>query len=311
MAKFQIPRRTPTENRSSKLVIDMTDEMYEILRGALLGDGALSIGVNSVNARFVYSSKSYQHVEYVAKGFMDYGRITEADRFDPRTKKYNHVCYFHSKVSKTFTDEYHKWYIDGVKHIPSDLLLTPLTCLIWYIGDGCLRNTKTNSQRIILATNCFDKQEIETILLPQLKEFEASLEKVRDEQYVVRIGKKKNIKKFLAYIGSCPFSDYEYKWKVKENIRGAAGQSMYYDDENEFVFMYESGLSSYKIAKIYGCSDSNVLYVLNKNGINRNITRKPNYNKWDFNYLANLENDNPVVQYKIDAVKRYLEYSRI
>lgn len=39
LKRYQIPTRDYTGSRASQLVIDMTDEMYEVLRGALLGDG--------------------------------------------------------------------------------------------------------------------------------------------------------------------------------------------------------------------------------------------------------------------------------
>ena len=54
-----------------------------------------------------------------------------------------------------------------------------MTCLIWYIGDGGICNSsKHNGQFIKLATNCFDKEEQESILLTQLIDFDARLCKV-------------------------------------------------------------------------------------------------------------------------------------
>ena len=304
---YNIPKRSPYELHKSNLKIPMTDEMYQILRGALLGDGSLCMSKNSVNASFRYSSKSKQHVEFVTKEFLDYGQISEKDRYDKRTQKYYHQCLYYSKAAEVFTKEYYKWYINDVKHIPNDLVLTSLMCLIWYIGDGCLRgSSSSNTQDIILATNSFDKNEIEKILLPQLNEFEAKLYLVKNEQYTIRIGKRKNVVSFLNYIGECPFEDYAYKWVIKEHVKAGAGDSLFFDDENEVIFLYQYGFSSGQIAKIFGCSDSNVLYVLNKN----NIQKSRRYKKesdLDFQYLENFKYDESHKDYEVRAINKFLD----
>ena len=227
MKIYDIPTRNWTEIRSSKLVIPMTDIMYETLRGALLGDGSLTVPQNGMNAIFRYSSKSRQHVEYITKDFIKYSTgngLSEKDRYDKRTNKYYHQVVFSSRSSKTFTDEYYKWYFDDKKHIPSDLILTPHMCLCWYIGDGCLRTKHSgNVQELILCTNCFNIEEINQILLPQLNRFEAKSYYINTsvdgkENYAICIAKKDNIKNFLDYIGHCPFEDYQYKWNIKPKL---------------------------------------------------------------------------------------------
>ena len=200
----------------------MTDEMYEVLRGALLGDGYMR--KPAVNANFSYSSKSFQHVDYVCKHFINYASneyIKYRKRYDKRTDKFYEVYEYNSIASPTFTVEYNKWYFDGIKHIPTDLKLTPLMCKVWYLGDGSLINYKNcNSQRLMLYTNGFNKKELEDIILPQLKHFNAVLQKMNKEKmddtgYAIRIGAKEDIIKFIEYIGKCPFEDYAYKWNVK------------------------------------------------------------------------------------------------
>ena len=204
----------------TQLIVNMTDEMYEILYGALLGDGSLRC--LKTNADFYYCSKSYQHVEYVCRLFIKSignGCISYRERHDKRTQKTYPIYSYRSPASKTFTEEYHRWYKEGIKHIPQDLVLTPLICKIWYIGDGSFIKQKNKSQRLMLYTNGFLKDEIEHILLPQLSAFEPRLQKMDNKKidgtgFAIRIGKKENIVKFLNYIGQCPFEDYSYKWNI-------------------------------------------------------------------------------------------------
>jgi len=128
----------------------------------MLGDGSLIIHKNGTNAYLSYLSKSKQHVEYVMNYFDTFltdARYYDSSSFDKRTNKE----YFHTSAKThalpLFTEQYNRWYPDGIKHIPHDLKLTPLACLIWYIGDGCLMNG--NTQAIKLSTQCFLKEEQE------------------------------------------------------------------------------------------------------------------------------------------------------
>ena len=249
--------------------------MYEILRGAVLGDGSLQISHNSVNAYFSYTSKSYQHIYYVVKDFLEYGTgtgIRHNDVYDNRTGKIYHKYQFATVVSPTFTEEYNRWYVDKVKHIPEDLVLTPLMCKIWYLGDGCLRNTNHNNvQDVILCTNCFEKDEIERILIPQLQEFDAStyyVSKRSDgkDSYVIRIGKKEKIFDFLEYIGDCPFDDYSYKWDVKPQLLNGA-QGKYNKFADEWIELYSNGVPVCDISKMYKATDKAVENTLKNHRI--------------------------------------------
>lgn len=275
MKKYNIPTRDFSELNTSTLIIPMTDIMYETLRGALLGDGSLQISKNGINATFTYTSKSRQHVEYIVKDFINYSTccgLNEKDRFDKRTGKYYHKVDFRSKASSVFTQEYNKWYVDGVKHIPKDLVLTQHMCLCWYLGDGCLRNCKrNNTQEIILCTNCFELDEIKTILLPQLKQFDpkiynAGTSKSGKQNYTIAIAKKHNIKKFLDYIGECPFEDYKYKWDIKPGLLSGP-YAKYNKFANEWVDLYNSGKSIHDISQNYKCPERAIELTLKNNYI--------------------------------------------
>ena len=155
----------------------LSKEQLEVLYGAMLGDGCLVKHKNGTNALFSYLSKSRQHVEFVANYFKEYWSATEikdGEYYDIRT----HKSYYNSRIRthslEIFTKEYNRWYRDGYKHIPKDLKLTPLMCLVWYIGDGCICNSK-KTQYIKLATQCFLMEEQQEILIPQLQEFEDKL----------------------------------------------------------------------------------------------------------------------------------------
>lgn len=274
MKKYNISARNNSEIHSSKTIISMTEDMYSILRGAILGDGSLKIEKNGINASFSYTSKSYQHVYYVVKDFLKYGSgngIINNDIYDERTDKSYHKYQFRTVASPTLTEEYYKWYINKIKHIPKELVLNSLMCKVWYLGDGCLRNSHHNTQDIILCTNCFKKEEIEEILLPQLSSFNAELYKAADlkngeESYTIRIGKKDDIKRFLDYIGDCPFDDYKYKWDIKPKLLNGT-QGKYNRFAHEWIELYKSDNTISNIARMYNATDNAVENTLRNHWI--------------------------------------------
>lgn len=251
--------------------IVLTKIQQEVLYGALLGDGCLQISKKGKNASFNYLSRSKQHVKYVMDFFKNFWigkEIKDSCVFDKRTSKE----YFHSSLRTytniTFTEEYFKWYKNNKKHIPKDLKLTPTICLIWYIGDGGICHTK-RSEHIKLSTQCFSKKELENILLPQLKRFEASLMKAdigkdKKQQYFIYIPHRKE-KDFLNYIGNCPFDEYQYKWNIKEYIYSIP--TCHKENEQKFCEMYRNNMSYYAIAKLFKIEPAAVKYYLVKNKI--------------------------------------------
>lgn len=264
--------------------------MLEILNGSMLGDGCLYKHKNAINAQFCYTSKLYQHVEYVTKPFWDYkcgDGIKETVVHDKRTNKDYKRYEFKTVVSESLTKEYNRWYPDNIKHIPEDLVLTPLTCLIWYIGDGCLfGNNKCTSQEIKIATDCFEKDELVRIILPQLQRFNPTLSKngiskSGKEKYQIRIRPKEKVVEFLNYIGECPFEDYQYKWNVKE--RKTPSYKDYYE---EWEKLYLDGVKYVEIARMYDCDPSTVWHYLNNNNLRKPfVGYRKYYKEWEERYL--------------------------
>lgn len=110
--------------------------------------------------------------------FLTEAGYCDSSYYDKRTNKTYYRTKAKTKAKEIFTEQFRRWYPDKKKHIPANIKLTPLVCLIWYIGDGGLLNSNNNrSQTIKLSTHCFKKEEQELYLLPQLIQFEAKLKK--------------------------------------------------------------------------------------------------------------------------------------
>lgn len=209
--------------------IILNDCQKEIIDGELLGDGFLTpciINNRNVNSRFIYCTLQREYLEWLINelNILDFKDIAE---FIQMRWKRNISFKSNTKANPALTAIHKRWYkldlkrnnkYSFTKHIPRDLILTSLICRGWYIGDGSLCKTRKS---ITLATDSFIKKEQEQILLPQLNKlgFEARLykhgiNKMGEQQYIIYIPKR-NVQKFLNYIGPCPVKCYEYKWGGK------------------------------------------------------------------------------------------------
>lgn len=252
--------------------MELSTIQQQVLDGAMLGDGSLIIPKNGVNAYLSYQSKSEQHVKYVISYFQEFltgAGYYNGSYFDKRTEKEYYYTKAKTCALQIFTRQQKRWYKNKIKTLPQDLVLTPLICLIWYIGDGGL--IKANkSQYIKLSTQCFSKKEQEKVLLPQLKQFEATLikadlNKQGEQQYFIYIPHRK-IKLFLNYIGSCPFPDYSYKWNYQEYKNFCLAHNP--DFISNIISFFNQGASAGTIAKYLGVDRSTVVKYLKLNGIN-------------------------------------------
>lgn len=132
-----------------------------------------------------------------------------------------------------------RWYQHGDresshKQIPDGFRLTPLSGLLWYLGDGSIvrKSTKERSQVISLATNGFALAGLRGILKPQLvqilrcKSNEVAIQADRRVKgypasgYAIRVPAR-YVPRWLQFIGPCPetVSSYRYKWDYRETVR--------------------------------------------------------------------------------------------
>mgnify|MGYP003293055012 CR=1 FL=1 len=256
------------QNKNEEIVL--SDIQLNFLYGGLLGDGCLYLHKRGTNAQFIYTSKSYQHTEYVSKPFTEFlnnARIINYKYFDERTQKQYENYSFRTICNPAFTKVYNSWYSNGIKHIPNSLKLNPVICLIWYIGDGGICHSN-RSEFIKLSTHCFDRDEQESILIPQLSDFGAKLMKSDfdingNQQYFIYIPHRFE-NSFLNYIGDCPFNDYKYKWDVSPYKNFYLPNNK--DKISQMIKLFENGKSSGTIAKLVGVDRSTVMKYLKLNG---------------------------------------------
>ncbi len=236
MMKFNILRRSGSESISMARKRDFTlynefvfnQNQQEIFDGLMLSDGFLH-GDYHVHTNAQYTSNYLQPCKY--KEFLNHIRcilpLGYSNNYIRETyekggfgndKKYK-TFRLRSLSSSTLLKERKRWYPNGKKIVPKDLVLTPKMLLYLFLGDGSFgglgpRTTPEYTRSLSLHTQSFTKQE-NLFLMKQLLNFgiKSTLGRryLNETQYFIRI-RNKSVKTFFDLIGKCPVKCYEYKW---------------------------------------------------------------------------------------------------
>lgn len=207
--------------RFNNIDIKLTQKQIEILEGELLGDGYLYRMKKTHNACFILGSVEGGHVKHISK-------VLPSEVFGKKPFRLvdNSRGYGDGKIWRLdtlhlpiFTKSYERWYPNGKKIVPKDLILTPTTCSYWYIGDGTYNK---EGHTIGLFTNSFSADDIDN-LVNQLRErgIECKRQKIhtrnnRKLEWYIAINVK-GASTFLKYIGEPILDCYRYKWSSYES----------------------------------------------------------------------------------------------
>jgi len=220
LRRFRIPTRSHSVAGSNALTnhINLSSEAIEFLNGSLLGDGHLNHQSKWASA-YSQGSKFQEFLVWTAQKLANYGieQVGRIYKSITRLPKYNKKYTVYSYCSKSYAELMklrRKWYSKGdsskkpefQKVIPFFLKLTPLTCLMWYLGDGSV-----NSRSVTLSTVNFTVYEIDFL---RGKLDRLGFETTRLKGKTIHI-LTKSTKGFLDYIGDCPVECYKYRWKIR------------------------------------------------------------------------------------------------
>lgn len=186
---------------------NLTFEAMDWINGELLGDSSLEQR-SPLSARFLHTSKYLEYACYIRDtlegfGVERVGRIIKRlpTNFGDPVYTYGSRNYIELLPIRMY------WYPEGKKVVPKYIKLTPVTCRQWYIGDGSFHE---RDKFIRLHTNAFPISDVEW-LVRQLAEIGISASR-QPNSNVIRIFCC-STKDFLNYIGNCPVSCYQYKWR--------------------------------------------------------------------------------------------------
>jgi hypothetical protein len=135
-----------------------TDEHRSLINGSLLGDGYLTKPKYG-NSAFT-KNQCVAHYDYLLWHHEVMGDLSSSlikSSTNAEGKQYwRHR--FSTRSHPWFTEARRKWYPEGKKIIPHDLVLDPLTVAVWFFDDG---SNVLSSRLVSFATHCFSSEEVD------------------------------------------------------------------------------------------------------------------------------------------------------
>lgn len=227
LRRFQIPIRSyPEFTFSRNLHVALEVELLEVLNGLLLGDGHLNR--NKWSSSYQHGSKFKGPLKWLSRklerlGIEQVGRIRRRETtlagypdkkhtyFDYSSRSYVELKALQTKWYRPATEKEKAKGRRFFKIVPIDLILTPITCLHWYIGDGYLGSS--THRGIGLSTQCFERAEVD-FLVTSLTDL--GFKATQGKEKTIRIWTQSKLD-FLDFIGPCPIevkNFFGYKWGV-------------------------------------------------------------------------------------------------
>lgn len=275
-----------------KLLVDdmpkqLTKYQEEVLNGLMLGDGCIYRHTDTCKPHLTVVrsqvDRDYLTDNYnVFKDFCKEGRgVIDGSVFDKRTGNTNFFSKFVTRRCEALIPYYKRWYPNREKHVPQDIILTPLTLAIWFSDDGSIRNSCSEWRfQLQLSTDSFSKQEVDIL--------KRKIEIICNEKfYIVGDADKKNLRIGAADSGTRAFikiiDNYLPKsmnrkaiWKTKEarfysnqpvsksKMENGEGRSL---EKEKIKKLISQNKSISEISKIFGIGKSGMRKRISKYGI--------------------------------------------
>jgi hypothetical protein len=154
----------------------VTGRCQQIFDGVILSDGGLKLPQGYKNSYFAMAQSREERLDWmtsIREVLVALGVQCESPK--PRQCVSRGKTFFQwwlqSHVSPWLTEQYYRWYPNGVKIVPPNIIITPITLANWFMGDGSSgwqRNDPRYSAHVELATNKFSPYDI-SILEEQLR----------------------------------------------------------------------------------------------------------------------------------------------
>lgn len=217
LRKFEIPIRSATEQKRilyPSKEFELSKSCLGFLDGLLLGDG--SIPRNQYNSRsYTQVCKHKEYLDYIEKRLKNFGIVISPIRGrwikDYRCKNGGYKEYFlQTRRYGTFDILRKRWYRNGKKIIPRDIVITRDTILQFYLCDGnYYREVRLCVSGFNLNYVKFLKKLIEKNINVEPRLITSPSLNGNADLAI----KKSDVGKFIKFIGESPVKCYKYKWK--------------------------------------------------------------------------------------------------
>lgn len=190
-------------------------QQIDLLDGHLLGDASI---VNpkprkpNSSCRIVQACKHPEYIQYLTDTMAVYCNkpVKSAYVYDKRTQKSYPRNWIQSPATQWLAHQRKRWYPNGKKLLPDDIVITQELLLRFFLDDG----TSGTTGGLYLATDDFPAKDTERLasLISGFCNFKVAIHKSGTKgQYRLYVTAPYK-KEFLSIIGDCPVDVYRYKW---------------------------------------------------------------------------------------------------
>jgi hypothetical protein len=147
----------------------LTPLQEQVLIGKMLGDGTFAIKTNDGmnTAHVAWGQKEEAYTDWCIKTLGDL-----ALKSKPQVSGYGTTMHrAHTKNTVAIYNTFNHWYSSGVKEVPEDIKLTPISMAFWYMDDGALTHFDGQEDRVRFATNGFSYKSCQH-LVRELNKFD-------------------------------------------------------------------------------------------------------------------------------------------
>lgn len=255
----------------------LSDCQAAALDGVLLG-GAMLRGVKNAYLRVKQCSAHREYVSHLRELFRPFsnevrdvrsriparvdGKISNSlDHWDGR---WTSASCFQTHCHPLFTVQWRRWYVNGRKIIPADLILSWRSIAYWYADDG---NNNQARKTVTLCANNFTVDEVERLVSMLGQKGVICHRITRNDQSLISVGKKSYFE-FLDQVRPFfPWSCFSHKVdtsKTRATREGWGGYKLSMNDARTIRKMYETDRFTQKqLAAVFGVSQGMIGRIIN------------------------------------------------
>ena len=256
-----IPLRNKSDSVSiasgelDKSISHMTETVVEWVDGYLLGDGYINFRKPTfVSSRFRIDSTEKDWVIYGMSGLKGYSP-REPKLYDNTTERRpNPIWMAQTLMHPDINSQAVRWYSgpNQTKKIPTDVRITPISTMLWYLGDGSFHYEPNGNMSLLrLATCAFDKKDLNEIVIPKLKShnIECDADNSKNDIYI----HAESIKDFFNFIGwKSPIACYDHKFAIPEWLKLIRLSEIVKNDQEKWRAQYYCKMGKVKCSKSPG-----------------------------------------------------------
>jgi hypothetical protein len=199
----------------------LSEHILGAVDGFLLGDGCVPFRKRP-SLHLVATLKYKEFADYLARIFHVYNptvvRGKTPAHFSKKAGAFK-VCEHYRLESKhhpDFNSQRTRWYPQGKKLVPEDVRITPLSCLLWFLGDGSVYLDKKRYPVVVLCTNSFS-DKCRSVLSNKLSTLGIQSGNRPDGSIYIPTS---SVNFFYDLIGwSSPVGCYSYKFEIPEYVK--------------------------------------------------------------------------------------------